>query len=140
MSSDQTIRLLSEVTGQKLIFPFYHTISNSPLPHLENLYPVRSIDQFENDLIFLLRNYKPIELSEITTCEYVKERSFHLSFDDGFSGIYEYVAPLLKKYGVPASFFVSSAFIDNKAIMFRCKASLLINHIKHNQLNKSCMP
>ncbi len=40
-------------------------------------------------------------------------RYFHLSFDDGFKNIVKNAAPVLKKYDVPALFFVPTSFIDS---------------------------
>ena len=135
MFTDTLVKSLTSLTGQKLIFPFYHTICDTPLPHLQHLYPVKSLASFEKDLIFLLRNYKAIDAQQLLDNQYINKRSFHLSFDDGFSGLYYHVAPLLKKYGVPASFFVSSAFIDNRDLMFRCKASLIIQNLSKIKSN-----
>lgn len=50
-----------------------------------------------------------------------------LSFDDGLVECHRYIAPLLKKRGIPAIFFLNNKFIDNKALFYRYKASLLIH-------------
>jgi hypothetical protein len=50
-----------------------------------------------------------------------------LTFDDGFREFYDTVAPVLERKGIYACNFVNPAFIDNKDMMFRCKASLLID-------------
>ena len=39
------------------------------------------------------------------------------------------VAPILLREGVPATIFLNSAFVDNRALMFRYKASLLMEHL-----------
>ena len=41
-------------------------------------------------------------------------RCLHLTFDDGFRELHDVVAPILLRKGIPATFFVNSAFIDNK--------------------------
>lgn len=50
-----------------------------------------------------------------------------LSFDDGLLGCHKYIAPLLRKKGIPAIFFLNNKFIDNRALFYRYKASLLIH-------------
>ena len=55
-----------------------------------------------------------------------------ISFDDGLSGVKEYAHPILKKKGIPYVVFVNPSFIDNTELMFRCKQSLLINHLIHS--------
>lgn len=53
--------------------------------------------------------------------------AFHLSFDDGLRSAYELAVPLLLQYGVPATFFLNSAFFNNRDLMYRYKISLIIS-------------
>ena len=52
-----------------------------------------------------------------------------LSFDDGLREIANEIAPLCRQVGVPATFFVNSASLDNRFLCFRNKASLLIEKL-----------
>ncbi len=52
---------------------------------------------------------------------------FHLSFDDGLKSAYDLAVPLLQHYGVPATFFLNSAFFNNRDLMYRYKVSLIIS-------------
>lgn len=129
---------LIKVTGQKLFLPFYHTISNRKLAHIESIYPVRSVDLFSADLNTLLQYFKPISIDELYT--YVQDDKtletpvFHLTFDDGLKEIYTIIAPLLEKRNIPATFFVNTAFIDNKALFYRYKVSLLIDRAQTDEM------
>jgi hypothetical protein len=139
MFTNFSLRALSSVTGQRLILPFYHTVSNEPLPHLEYLYPVKTVKNFEKDIQFLLRNYKAISANDVLSNDFHSIRSFHISFDDGFAECYHIIAPILIKYGVPATFFVSPAFIDNNNMMYRCKASYLLFCFNRNPLKEAVL-
>ena len=125
-----------KITGKKLIFPFFHSIAFEPLPHIEALYRLRFEKEFRKDLEFLGNKFKVIEPEK--ALHFYKENrqpekpSFLLSFDDGLSGFYYHEAPLLLEKGIPAIIFLNSAFIDNKDLFYRYKASLLIKHIKEN--------
>jgi hypothetical protein len=44
--------------------------------------------------------------------------------------VYDNIAPILEKKGVPAVFFINPAFIDNQLLFYRCKISLLIHELK----------
>ena len=127
------IKKLIKITKQKLILPFYHTVSNEPLPHIKHLYKIRNIKQFEKDLEFLLKYYKPIDLQELKNCvlnnKTIKKNSFFLSFDDGLREGAEIIAPILFKKGIPATFFVNSDFIDNKNLFYKFKISLIIDKL-----------
>src|ERR1035437_9824850 len=131
---------LIRITGKRIIFPFYHLISDEDVPHVKHLYKVRSIKEFTADLDFLLRYYKPISITEyldsINRGRPLSGNSFILSFDDGLREFHDIAAPILLRKGIPAICFLNSDFIDNHFLFYRYKASLLINSLKNggNQL------
>lgn len=142
------LKSLIKITKQKLILPFYHTVSNRELPHIRHLYQVRNVKQFTKDLDFFLKHYKPIDLHElkdiISNNKTIKENIFHLSFDDGLRECHEIIAPILKQKGIPATFFLNSNFIDNKKLFYKFKISLIVDKIdtinkKNNVFNKSLL-
>jgi peptidoglycan/xylan/chitin deacetylase (PgdA/CDA1 family) len=51
---------------------------------------------------------------------------FLLTFDDGFRESYDIIAPILRRKGVPAVFFITTAFIDNLEMAYDHKLSLII--------------
>lgn len=125
---------LQKVSNQKLILPFYHAISNEPMPHIQHLYPVKGVKAFVQDLDFLLKYYSPIDYREFRALaragEQPKKPSFLLSFDDGLREFNDVIAPILLNKGVPAICFLNSSFIDNKDLFYRYKASLLIEELE----------
>ncbi len=129
--------LLISLTNQKLIVPVYHLISDEKVPHIDNLYQVKKVNQFKKDLDFLLKNYNPISYSDfeelILKCEKPKKNSFLLTFDDGLSEFNDVIAPILFEKGIPAINFLNSDFVDNKNLFFRYKVSLLIEEISKNE-------
>lgn len=132
-----SISTLISKSGQNLFLPFYHTVSNKRLPHIENIYPVRNEKLFIEDLDLILKYFEPVSIYEVENKvqagETFKKPSFHLTFDDGLSEIYSVVAPILEKKGVPATFFVNTDFIDNKALFYRYKVSLIIEKLRTNR-------
>lgn len=121
--------------SQQYFLPvFYHTISDQPLPHIRHLYQVRDSPTFRADLDYLLKHYTPIDLATLLGHVYeqkpLPKAAFLLTFDDGLSQCATVVAPILQQKGIPATFFINSDFVDNKALMFRYKASLLIECLK----------
>ena len=128
--SNLPISLLEKTSGSNLILPFYHTVSDKELIHVKHLFNYKGKEGFRKDIDFLLSRYKPISLTELIEFTRNKqplpEKSFLLTFDDGLSEVYENIAPILKEKGIPAVFFLNSNFLDNKDIMFRFKASILV--------------
>jgi peptidoglycan/xylan/chitin deacetylase (PgdA/CDA1 family) len=110
------------------LLPFYHVVSNEKLPHIHN-YQYRNESEFIDELDFLLRHFKPVELHELLNPEMQGKKVFHLSFDDGLRQCFDVIAPILIRKGVPATFFVNPAFVDNFQLFHRYKASLVVSHI-----------
>ncbi len=130
--------VFSSLAGDGHIFPFYHVVSDADLAHVRHLFSYRNTSEFKEDLDFFLRHYKPLGLSDLLVSlkndGTLPKKSFLLSFDDGFREIYDTVAPILREKGVPATFFLNSAFLDNKHLFYRHKASVLVDVVqKSNQ-------
>jgi peptidoglycan/xylan/chitin deacetylase (PgdA/CDA1 family) len=60
-------------------------------------------------------------------------RSMLLTFDDGLREIKDVVAPILMRRGIPAVFFVTTGFIDNRGMQHSFKASLIIDPVKRDR-------
>jgi peptidoglycan/xylan/chitin deacetylase (PgdA/CDA1 family) len=124
---------LHTTLGTPLVIPYYHMVSDEAVPHVKNLYRYRNIREFTRDLDFFLANYEPVTLKDLLEQldgkRSLPKRCFHLTFDDGFREMHDVVAPILRSKGVPATFFLSSGFIDNADMAHHCKFSLLVEHL-----------
>ncbi len=135
------IKNITQLSGKNIIFPFYHLISDDTCPHIRHLYPVKSIDQFKKELDFFQKHYDPITLKEIIfhlkNNTKADKPSFFLSFDDGLKECFTIIAPLLKERNLTAAFFINTDFVDNRALFYRYKISLLIDALKqkHSDFN-----
>lgn len=127
------LKYFINITGKRIILPFYHCVSDQSTLHIKHLYKVRTTKSFEKDLDFLLKNYTPIDIHTLTqklnNNERVKDNCFLLSFDDGLREFYDIVAPILNRKGIPAICFLNSDFVDNKDLFFRYKESIIIEKI-----------
>lgn len=106
-----------------VLLPFYHLVKDGEHPFQYN-YRFPSVSRFKKDLDFLLTHFEPISLEELYKGHNLRN-TFHLSFDDGLRECYEVIAPILKEKGVPATFFVNPAFVDNHDLFHRYKAAVL---------------
>lgn len=114
-----------------VLLPSGHIVTDTAPPHVRHLYTVPSISKFRSDLDCLCRQYRPLPISDLEQLPRRRENrtspsDFVLSFDDGMREVYEIIAPMLRAKGIPAIFFINSATIDNKQLMWRHKVSLLI--------------
>lgn len=121
--------LFRRTSGVNPLIIYYHVVRDERLAHISDLYMFRSVSQFKRDMEVLLRHFRVLTLKELLMCR--KERrpppanSFMLTFDDGLSECYSTIAPILSQYGVPATFFLCSAFVDNRDMAYDLKKSLL---------------
>jgi peptidoglycan/xylan/chitin deacetylase (PgdA/CDA1 family) len=114
-----------------VLFPYAHIVSDAAPLHVRHLYAVPSIAKFESAIDFLCRRCQPLHLSDLERTLGLRGnngsvRSFVLSFDDGMREVYDVIAPILRRKGIPAIFFLNAATIDNRQLMWRHKISLLI--------------
>lgn len=135
-----SIKALCNLFKVRLIAPCYHTVSDRDLAHVKHLYPYRSSRQFEQDMDFFARHCEFITLKQliahVSHGTALPARACLLTFDDGLREIYEVVAPVLKQRGIPAVFFINTAFLDNKAMFFRNKASVLVEMYYQNKFSE----
>lgn len=135
-SSLLPIKILKAISPTSLYLPYHHLVSNEKVPHIDQLYPYKNVQQFKKDLEYLLKHFTPIDIQELFYC--IKEHkpfpknSFLLTFDDGLKEIHEVVAPILLEKKIPAIFFINTAYIDNRKLFYRFKISLLIGELLRN--------
>ncbi len=138
-SSALPLALLKKLSPPGCLLPYHHIVSDDDVLHIKYLYDYKNVSQFTNDLEVLLKNYKPISpddlIDNIQRQKKLPANTFLLTFDDGFREVHDIIAPLLEAKGVPAIFFINPAFIDNKKLFYRSKASLLIHEVLANKNN-----
>ncbi|MCG8327971.1 MAG: polysaccharide deacetylase family protein [Chitinophagales bacterium] len=114
------------------VIPLYHAVSEHPSVYVKHVNVWRSLDQFKADLDFYLKYYEPVSLEDLYNGKKTRKTPLHLTFDDGLKECCDDVIPILKEKGIPASFFLNSAFVDNRDLFFRFKASVLIEYLDGN--------
>lgn len=133
--------LLPALPGSSVV-PLYHTVSDYELPHIKNLYKTKTSREFSQEIDFLSQHFEFVDLESF--CKRNQEntsgkRFSLLTFDDGLKEFYDLVAPMLQKKGIPAVCFLNSDFIDNKGLMYRYKASLLIEYLQTANAKKQTL-
>lgn len=93
----------------------YHGVTREA-PDIFNWQQIR-LDRFVEHMRYLKKHYNvvplPIILENMIRKKKPPKRCVALSFDDGYENNFSVVYPLLKEFNFPATFFVSTAFIEN---------------------------
>ncbi|QOW11953.1 hypothetical protein Q73A0000_07960 [Kaistella flava (ex Peng et al. 2021)] len=117
--------------------PVYHAVSNFHLPHLKHIIKYKSEKEFEKDLDILSKNFQFVNWDEFKDFRNgnfkPKKKIALLTFDDGLSEFHDVVVPILERKGIYAINFINPKFIGNTDLMYRCKASLLIERIVQSE-------
>src|ERR1700754_2724866 len=115
--------LARRVGGIDVLLPYHHLVWDRPVRHIDPLYPYKNKQQFERDLDYLLKRFKPLDPSGLPAALAaggpLPKGSFLLTFDDGLREVYEVAAPILLRKGVPAIFFLNPSYLDNRALFYR---------------------
>ncbi len=140
LSEQIPLGILKRISPIDIYLPYHHIVSNEVAPYVRHLYSFKNEKQFERDLDYLLKNFKPIQVDDLVA--YVRggksilPNSFLPTFDDGFRECATVIAPILYRKGVSAIFFLNNNYIGNNKLFYRLKISLLIEHLaKNNSLN-----
>lgn len=100
-----------EVAGPKFVILCYHRIGSGGVP----LYSGLASEVFEAQIRFLQKHYRIISLDELyhemqnpTSCE----QMVAITFDDGYRDLFTHAFPILKRYRVPATVYLTVGAIE----------------------------
>lgn len=88
------------------------------------------VDIFQSICALLSSEYHVISLKELVEARInqvpVPENSVVLTFDDGYASNYELAYPILRKYHLPATIFVSTGFLDGEDMLWFQRVDLAL--------------
>lgn len=98
----------------------YHRVLTVPDPHAFDFdldLVSTSTDRFREQMLLLKRRFQPMRLEAVATAMEAGRRlptnAVVVTFDDGYDDNYRNAYPILREFGVPATFFVSTHHIDS---------------------------
>jgi peptidoglycan/xylan/chitin deacetylase (PgdA/CDA1 family) len=97
------------------IFLFHNVIWNRKTWRLRNLNrKALQLHEFKEVIVKLINNGPPVSMDDIIAGN-VPRRAWAVTFDDAFAGSYWYGAPFLEDLGVPATFYITTNFVNNNS-------------------------
>jgi peptidoglycan/xylan/chitin deacetylase (PgdA/CDA1 family) len=102
----------------------YHRLTDSDI--IPGITPIK----FEDHLKHLCSYYDVVSVDEIISDvnnNQLNSNKVALTFDDGYVDFYEKAWPLLKKYNVPASVYITTEFIEKKRWMWPDKVRVMLD-------------
>lgn len=102
---------LRRISADKYVILCYHQVGTKGIPYYCSLAP----ESFELQMRFLRENYRVVSLSQL--CEELdnpqtRGPAVAVTFDDGYRGLYTHAYPVLKKYQIPATIYLTVNSIE----------------------------
>jgi peptidoglycan/xylan/chitin deacetylase (PgdA/CDA1 family) len=98
-------------------------------------------DVFEQQMDYIRTNMNPVSLSEIAEClslgKPIPPKAVAITFDDGYEDNYTNAYPVLKKYEIPATIFLTAGYIGTSKVFWWDKLNELINKTRKNNIELS---
>jgi peptidoglycan/xylan/chitin deacetylase (PgdA/CDA1 family)/CelD/BcsL family acetyltransferase involved in cellulose biosynthesis len=104
------------VQGSARIF-YYHRVNNDNDPYFDAI----TTDLFEVHMRYLARHYKVVSLAEVhrhLEGGDSNEMVVGVTFDDGYRDNYECAFPILKRYNIPATIFLTTGVLDSGELLW----------------------
>jgi peptidoglycan/xylan/chitin deacetylase (PgdA/CDA1 family) len=118
------IRFIANKRGSRVTILTFHRVGENKNGEINQSLPTSFVSKgnFEKIIRFLSKHYKIISLSDyMNICNGKNEiikNSVIITFDDGYKDIYENGHPILNKYKVPATVFLTSSFINSNKVFW----------------------
>lgn len=129
----QVHRLMRFLLRKKLIILMYHGFTDQEIHEgIENHQGKHLfIERFKFHLEYLKKYHRVITLEQWlrrkTSGEPVPEGSVVITFDDGYQSDYTLAFPLLKTWGIPATIFLATEFVDSQRSLWTDRMEYVIN-------------
>ncbi|MBI3303113.1 MAG: polysaccharide deacetylase family protein [Deltaproteobacteria bacterium] len=97
-----------------------------------------SPEAFERQIRFLSQHYTLVPLEDIVDClrrgQRLYRRAVAITFDDGYRDNYTQAFPILRRYQVPATFYLTTGCIDNEQIFWVAHLRYLLTASRAEEL------
>jgi peptidoglycan/xylan/chitin deacetylase (PgdA/CDA1 family) len=121
--------------GEQTLFVItYHRILPKPNPMLES---EPDLAEFRWQMEVLARCFNVLPLSQalkLLDAGKLPPRAVCVTFDDGYRSVHDLALPVLKEFGLPATVFVTSGFLDG-GVMWNDRIITAIQSMKGEQLD-----
>lgn len=123
---------------KNFILLLYHGVTDYSGSGIQNCsHKHISLQKFEEQMRLLSEQFNVLSLNDLLRLKKkgkLPDKSVSVTFDDGFANNYTHAFPLLKKYGIPATFYLTTGFIDTNKVFWVDKIEYLLN-----ETSESCI-
>ena len=119
------IRAAERLGRPSAVILMYHSVTEDPELTLNTIGMSISRKDFEAQIRSLVERFAPVSIEQVTQfakggCS-LPRRAVAVTFDDGFADNYEFALPVLKRYGVPATFYIMVNAVEKGVLPWYCR-------------------
>jgi peptidoglycan/xylan/chitin deacetylase (PgdA/CDA1 family) len=119
--------------GKNLQILTYHRVNDER----DAYFPATTIRVFELQMRYLSKNFNILRLEDavsMMTTRNLPENSVVITFDDGYRDNYENAFPILRKYGLTATIFLTAGAIGGNGVIWHDRVFSLFRSTRRNVL------
>ena len=137
MEINRALLKLSKLKNNDYIIFLFHGVIDKDNYKIRN-YSKKHINKkkFETFLKKCKKIGNPISIEDLVDYKNCKkklpQKSFIISFDDGFENNYSIAIPILKKLNIPAVFYLSTDFVENNSMSWIDKVEYCFENYNYN--------
>jgi peptidoglycan/xylan/chitin deacetylase (PgdA/CDA1 family) len=127
MLADLKHRLRRFAGRRRAVVLTYHSVVTRRLPFA--IWHHMSAERFEEQIAYLARHHRCVSISEIVEAlrrGRLRPYMIAVTFDDGFANNFHVALPILQRYGVPATFFLTAGAIGSRELLWPERLALIL--------------
>jgi len=121
------LRIASRMGSHRVAILRYHSVLAEPERFGNSIGCgiIHSRNLFAEHMALIASHYRPVSIDEV--CAFVSggaglpHHCVTVTFDDGFADNLEFAAPILARYGIPASIYIAVDYIGNRTPPWYCR-------------------
>jgi peptidoglycan/xylan/chitin deacetylase (PgdA/CDA1 family) len=113
ITSRGLLQLADRFVRPAVVILRYHSIQDEPGRHAHSIGSgiIHATSTFEKQMEIVARQFDPVSINDVLRFARgetdLPRRPVAITFDDGFADNFEIAAPILNRFGVPASFYIT---------------------------------
>ena len=124
----RTLRLAGHLVGSpRIVILGYHSIQERPEENADSigLAITHSASAFDSQMDVVAREYTPVSLEDVRLIlqgkRELRKNAVAITFDDGYRDNWDIANAILRRYGLPATFYLTTSWIDSGEPPWFCR-------------------
>lgn len=119
-----------------LVLNYHRLFDGRPSLFHPGLFSATS-DRLERQLVLIKRHFDVISADELIRTYDSPGRKVVITFDDGYRDNYEIAFPVLRRHGVPATFFLTTGFLDHPRVPWWDELAWMVHRSERDSIDGS---